>query len=208
MPEDLEQSTIASPSVAPKQPPSNGYVTLTTSGVEDGVLPCPWYVVQTKVRQENRAAANLQAWNVESYVPWLPGRRRTLRPEPLFPGYIFSRFSAHELRNVSFTRGVAAIVRFGGVPATIEDEVISAIRRRIEQYRMGPLAKAFHSGDPVAIKDGPFRNLVGILETEMPGRERVRLLLATASCAVRLEISRAAIAKAHFPSCLKETDAA
>lgn len=206
MPEDLAPTTVPS-CLGQRQPITSGdTVSTALTRVPDRDLHSPWYVVQTKAHQEDRAAANLRAWNVESYVPWLPARRRARRCEPMFPGYIFSRFTAAQLRSVSFTRGVAAIVRFGGIPATIEDDVIVDIRRRIEQYHLSP--KMFNPGDPVAVKEGPFRNLVGIVETEMPSRERVRILLMTASRAVRLEISRTAIAKAQISSHFEKTDAA
>jgi len=208
MPENQAPTTALSCLGLRQSVTSPDTVSNALSRAPDRDLRSPWYVVQTKVHQEDRAAANLRAWNVESYVPWLPARRRARRREPLFPGYIFSRFTAAQLRSVAFTRGVAAIVRFGGTPATIEDEVIVDIRRRIEIYHLSPLPKIFNSGDPVAIKEGPFRNLVGILETEMPSRERVRILLLTASCAVRLEISQTAIVKAQMSSHFEKTDAA
>src|SRR5262245_34582992 len=73
-----------------------------------------WYVVHTNAKQEDRAANNLRAWQVETFSPRMKERRYNqftnepiLMTRPLFPRYIFARFEADQLlHKVSNTRGV------------------------------------------------------------------------------------------------------
>jgi hypothetical protein len=52
----------------------------------------------------------------------------------------------------------------------------------------------FCEGNKVIIKDGPFRNLVGLFQREIRGPERVMILLETIQC--RLEIDGCLLAVA------------
>src|SRR5438128_10962889 len=97
-----------------------------------------WYVIHTKPRQEDRADRNLRAWGVPTLSPMLRCRRSRSdvqphdRIEPLFPRYIFARFAAAELLDkVRFTRGVHAVVEFGGDLIPVEDDVIAVLQSRI-----------------------------------------------------------------------------
>src|SRR5215210_821766 len=95
-----------------------------------------WYAIQTKAQQEDRAESNLRAWGVETFVPRFRARRRgyyaggaTYLIKSLFPRYIFARFDANALlHKVNFTRGVQSVVRFGGTPAPVDDEVLAIMR--------------------------------------------------------------------------------
>ena len=62
-----------------------------------------WYVVQTQVHAENRAAANLLRQGYEVYLPRYLKRRRHARrvetvPMPLFPRYLFVAFDVMTAR--------------------------------------------------------------------------------------------------------------
>jgi len=149
-----------------------------------------WYAVNTKVRQERRAAENLNAWGVESFAPYLIRRRFPQRPEPLFPGYIFARFDVIQLlAKVCFTRGIARVVSFGGVPAPIKNEIIAMIRSRIAADGYARVRGEFRHGDLIRVKSGPMESLMGIYERDVSGHERVKILLNNVSCGARLDIS-------------------
>lgn len=151
-----------------------------------------WYALRTKPSQEKRAADNLKAWNVESFIPWLPAVRSRL-PRPLFPGYVFGRFSQNLTAKVQFTRGVLYVVSFGGVPAAISDEIIGIMRSRTAEDGMVMRDASLRPGDEVVIRSGPLRELVGIFERELPRRERVQILLTAIAYNARVEISRFAL---------------
>src|SRR6266571_9326945 len=97
-----------------------------------------WYAVNTKSHQELFAALNLQRLGVETFYPQLKQskvirRRRRTMIGPLFPGYLFARFSVDtQYRAVTYANGVREIVQFGAIPASVDDEIIEAIRARLQ----------------------------------------------------------------------------
>src|SRR5690606_23843244 len=97
-----------------------------------------WYVVNTKPRNEDRAAMNLSNGGIEVLAPKLKLRKFKEGKfvhvvEPMFPGYIFVRFHpVDEFRMVKYARGVKTIVQFGGRIIPLQDEVIEFIRTKLE----------------------------------------------------------------------------
>lgn len=156
-----------------------------------------WCAIQTRLRQEDRADNNLRAWQVETFCPKLRTQRRNPfggRPvvvnEHLFPGYIFARFDARvALRKIAFTRGVKSVVSFGNVPTPVDDAVILLIKSRVngEPIGDGPL---FQKGGRVRVVDGPLKDLEGIFEREIPGTERVQILLAAVEYQATIVVDR------------------
>src|SRR5258705_259056 len=100
--------------------------------------PC-WYVVHTHPRQEDRAQSNFEQWELETFLPRWRARRYnrfsgdiSYVVKPLFPTYIFVRFSLNEVYNrIRFTRGVHSLVKFGDSPCPVEDEIINLIRLQV-----------------------------------------------------------------------------
>lgn len=82
--------------------------------------------------QEARAASNLLAWNVETFVPRYRSRRSNpfrsepiFQIKPLFPCYIFAHFDAdNSSHKVRYTRGMHSIVSAGGWPVPLDDALI------------------------------------------------------------------------------------
>jgi transcription antitermination factor NusG len=100
------------------------------------------------------------------------------------------------LHNIHFTRGVAYVVSFGGVPAQISDELIAEIYTRIDEN--GVVIRnmtALNPGDHVVIRSGFLRNFVGVFERDLSGSERVQILLHTVSYSAHVEMSRSEVAK-------------
>jgi transcriptional antiterminator RfaH len=154
-----------------------------------------WYAVRTKPRQEERAAENLRSWGVTTLAPRLKGYKSRCGSQ-LFPGYIFAHFEGLKmLHNIHFTRGVAYVVSFGGVPAPISDEVISEIYTRMDKNGVIRNMAALNPGDQVVIRSGLLRDFTGIFERESPATERVQILLRTVAYSARIEVSRLDVAK-------------
>jgi transcriptional antiterminator RfaH len=118
------------------------------------------------------------------------------RGQQLFPGYIFARFEGIKmLHNIRFTRGVAYVVSFGGLPAPVSDEVIGEIEARMDQNGIVRNAPALNPGDEVVIYSGILRNFVGVFERELPGSKRVQILLNSVAYSARVEVSRLEVTK-------------
>ncbi|MEK6278984.1 MAG: transcription termination/antitermination NusG family protein [Acidobacteriota bacterium] len=162
-----------------------------------------WYAIHTKPKQEQRAETNLRAWNIEAFTPKIKDRLRSRKVKgsnhiikPLFPRYVFARFNPHCcLHQVTFTRGVNTIVRFGDTLARIDDRIISVIRLRMDEEGLVRIAEEFNCGDPVIIDYGPFKRLNGIFERDVGEAERVRVLLTTISYQAHITIDRDSVTK-------------
>ena len=162
-----------------------------------------WYAIRTHINQENRAEANLRAWNVEVFYPKIKEQRRnqfsgafTSMTKPFFSRYLFARFNAEKaLHKVWFTRGVQSVVSFGGAPSPVEDDVIEFFRMRVDKDGFVQLGEDFSPGDKVIMKGGVFDNLVGIFERHTNDSERVMILLQTINYQGHVIVDRRSLRK-------------
>lgn len=167
----------------------------------ESVEPISWYAIRTKPCQEERAAENLEYYGIEILAPRLATKKGESRWKPFFPGYIFARFDiASKLQKVSFTRGVAHVVSFGGTPAVIQDEIIVSIRQRSDARGVIHPPSALKYGDVLVIHTGPFRSFSGMFEEEMPASERIRILLTTVAYSAHIEVSKYDVSRAAVPA--------
>ena len=173
--------------------------------MEDSLL---WYVVHTHPKQEDRCDSNLRAWHVETFAPKLRERQYnqfTGKPthliKPLFPGYIFARFRVVDaIQKVRFTRGVHSVVSFGGGPTPVDDEIIEIIKARIGEDGFIKTGSDLRPGDKVTIKEGPMRDLAGVLEREVKASDRVMILLTSVSYQAHIMMERRMVKKASLMS--------
>jgi transcription elongation factor/antiterminator RfaH len=155
-----------------------------------------WYVVNTKPRNEDRAAMNLLNGGIEVLAPRLKLRKFKDGKfveviEPMFPGYIFVRFHpVDEFRMVKYARGVKTIVHFGGQIVPLQDNMIELIRTRLENGVASIQKSKISKGEKILIKDGPFKGFSGIFESELDGKERVAILLEGVNYCAKMEIDR------------------
>jgi len=171
----------------------------STKGISSSVVSMnpslSWYAIRTKPRQEERAFDNLMSWGITALAPRL--ERDGVRRNPhFFPGYIFARFDGIKmLHRVHFVRGVAYVVSFGGMPAPISDDVIGEIYSRMDANGVIRDRTELNPGDHVVIRSGPLRNFVGVFERDLPGAERVQILLHTVAYSAHVEVARLEVAK-------------
>lgn len=143
-----------------------------------------WYAVLCKPRGEEVAVTNLENQGYAVYLPRLLGRHRRMgkwveRIEPLFPRYLFLRpqDETQSLAPVRSTLGVTSLVRFGGQPAVVSNELIEALRARQDPAAGVHVSRTvFKPGATVKFVEGPFSGLEGIFSKET-GEERVMVLL-------------------------------
>ena len=160
-----------------------------------------WYAIHTKARQEYVAMENLVRQSYEVFLPLIrQSRRRRGRwqavTEPLFPGYLFSRLDleADNIAPIRSTRGVAGLVRFGGLPCPVPADVVENLQS-LQESEEGVICTAtlFQPGDRVSISEGPLAGLEGIF-LAASGKERVSLLLDFLGKQQRIDVSRHQIA--------------
>src|ERR1700704_4281196 len=96
-----------------------------------------WYVVQTQVNGEAKAAQNLLRQGYEIYLPRYLKRRRHARKvdftaKPLFPRYMFVAIdmATQRWRSIQSTFGVSRLVTNGNHPAIVPEGGIHSLKAR------------------------------------------------------------------------------
>ncbi|MCX5804715.1 MAG: transcriptional activator RfaH [Proteobacteria bacterium] len=153
-----------------------------------------WFVVNTKPKNEDRAAGNLSSGGIEVLAPKLKLRKYKDGKfiyviEQMFPGYIFAKFHPiDDFHLIKYTRGVKTIVHFGSRIVPVQDEMIEFIRYRLEDGVAMLEKKPFKKGAKILVKDGPFKGISGIFEKELEGKDRVMVLLDSVKYSATVEI--------------------
>ena len=127
-----------------------------------------WYAIWTRSRHEKRVRDQLDGKSIEVFLPtitkWSRWKDRKKQIEwPLFPGYCFARFDAHNRMPVLACDGVVQIVGIEGVPSPIPAFEVEGIRQLVESelsYDPCPLVK---EGEMVKVVSGPLTGVVGRL---------------------------------------------
>jgi len=153
--------------------------------------PCldpKWYLVKTKALNETRVHTRLTGAGYQVLFPKIQKKssrhRGLFEVRPLFPTYLFVRFHGDELKTIKYTHGVARVICFGPEPHEVGEEIIAAVRARMNEegvVKLEPKKVVLSPGQRVKIGEGPFAGLDAIFLEELPDRERVVLLLNAVS---------------------------
>ncbi len=127
-----------------------------------------WYAASTAPCREKRVLDHLAIRQIESFLPlyrtsrkWKNGCRVELE-RPLFPGYVFVRMLSTERVRVLEVPSVVSIVSRGRVPEPLDDHAIAALRDNLVFKNVEP-HPYLAMGERVAISNGPFAGLCGIV---------------------------------------------
>jgi len=143
-----------------------------------------WFVAQTQVNAEAKAARNLLQQGFEIYLPrYLRGRSHARKIDqvavPLFPRYLFVQVLATQRwRSIQSTFGVASLVFNGPKPAPVPPQVVCALRAREDESGYVRLDKRprFAPGDKVRVIAGAFAENLALFEG-LADRDRIVILL-------------------------------
>ncbi len=154
-----------------------------------------WFLLQTKSREELRAAENLARQEVESFCPMIRVEKiargkRIEAVEVLFPGYLFvelgeSSVSATSIRS---TRGVSHFVSSGGRPINVPSDLISQLRHRAAADGNQVVSSLPKAGEKMNIIEGPFRGLDAVFH-QPDGNNRALVLVTMLNQQVKASIS-------------------
>jgi transcriptional antiterminator RfaH len=157
---------------------------------------CGWYVVQTQVNAELKAARHLLRQGFEIYLPRYLKRRSHARkiekvPAPLFPRYMFVQIdmATQRWRSIQSTFGVSHLVLQGSDPARVAPEVIGSLKAREDDGGYVTLDKRpkFALGEKVRVLAGVFAENFGLFDG-MAERERIAILLDLLGRKVRVSL--------------------
>ena len=151
-------------------------------------MTAQWYVVQTKMYNEEQAAVALAVAlagkELSVYLPRVKARRVNPRARPLvplFPGYLFVQVDLQRVgvSAINWVPGVVRLVDFGDGPVVVPDEVVAHVKRRVAEMQADgeEWAESFRHGDRVRICSGPLRDLDAVFERQLTGKARARVLV-------------------------------
>ena len=152
-----------------------------------------WLAVYTRPRHEKTVEKELQKKEFEVYLPMLKERRKWSDRKkwvefPMFRSYVFVRTKINNTQFVLQTPGVVKVIKFGEEVAVVRNESIEAIKLMIEGgYNPEPL-NYFIKGDPVEVKDGPLKGLVGeVIRLDKNDRLVVRVEAIQHSISIQID---------------------
>src|SRR5262245_57081212 len=163
-----------------------------------------WYVVQTQINAEAKAARNLVRQGFKIYLPRYLKRRSHARKiekvaAPLFPRYMFVQMdiAVQRWRSVQSTYGVSHLVLNGSDPAPVAGQVVDALKARedISGYVTLDQRPKFAIGDKVRVLAGVFAENLGLFDG-MADRDRVAILLELLGRKVRVSLEADLVAVA------------
>ena len=159
-----------------------------------------WFLLQTKVRQEQRAAENLERQNVASFCPMIRvekitrGKRAEVQ-DVLFPGYLFVQLGESSVSTtaVRSTRGVSHFVTSSGAPIKVPHGLVEQLRERVTADADLVMSQLPKPGAKMQIIDGPFKGLNAVF-TEPDGNNRANVMVTLLSQQVKTSISFVSLA--------------
>ena len=160
-----------------------------------------WYLIHTKPRQEALALTNLTRQGFDCYMPLLKlerirQRKVMMEQEPMFPRYFFIRLDSSGLGQswapIRSTLGVTQLVRFGGQPAKVDDQLIILLQSRDQS---GHAQALFEQGELVVVTEGPFVGIEAVYQTR-DAESRSLILLEILSKPVAMRIETASLRRA------------
>ena len=143
-----------------------------------------WYVIHSKPQKEYLVYEQLRFRKIEAYCPQI--RVKVVNPRarkirPYFPGYLFIRANLNQIGSstLQWIPGVINLVSYGGEPATVQDNLLQAIRKRVDQINRAwdEPANDLKAGEILEVTGQPFAGYRAIFDTHLPGNERARVLL-------------------------------
>jgi transcription antitermination factor NusG len=128
----------------------------------------PWFAIQTKLRREKDAAAQLEFRGYDVYLPLYKKHNRwsdrMVEVEcPLFPGYLFCRVDCSRPFPIVTVSGVLSIVGRGRQPESIPEHEILAVDRMLQSGLLATPYPYLQEGERVMIVKGPLCGVDGLV---------------------------------------------
>jgi len=175
---------------------------LAMSDFDPKLIPAEprWYCMRVRPKQESVTARMLRSEaGIEIFCPFIRFKRARRNgtmwvTEGMFPGYLFGHFVfAEHHRHVVSISGVSNIVRFGGQPAVVPDEIISELRAHVTDEETIIIPQPIEAGTEVKIVEGIFKGVKAVVSRVLPARERVAVLLEVLGMEREVEIAAGAV---------------
>lgn len=162
-----------------------------------------WFALYVKSCHENATSRLLRALGFVEFVPTFAVRStwsdRVKKSErPLFPGYVFCRFSRTQRGIILSLPTVVRIVGNGPEPCPIDEREIQALQLVFQAQQSFTPVPYLRIGQKVRIERGPLRGLEGLLEQDK-NRHWIVLSVTVLERSVAVEVSRDCISVPASP---------
>lgn len=151
-----------------------------------------WYALSTRARHEKKVHNHLLQKGITSYLPLQTFQRRWSDrykevQEPLFSCYLFIKIALKDRLTVLQTDGAVRLVSFNGIPATIPENQINAIRTLLENKFQIEKVDYLTPGQKIEVVQGPLKGTTGVL-AEVKNRHRLILRIDSIMQAISIDI--------------------
>ena len=159
---------------------------------ETGMENVAWFAVRVRSNFEQKSHEALTSRGLETFYPSFKLRRRwsdrvKVIDQPLFPGYLFCRFTPDERATVLRTPGVVHVVCSGREPVPVDESELNHIRTVV----MAELAANPHPflkiGQRVRLDRGPLAGAEGLL-TALNGKSSLILSISLLQRSIAVEV--------------------
>jgi len=128
-----------------------------------------WFALYTKPRHEYKALEQLEALEIETFLPTITqtkqwSDRKKKVTEPLFRGYIFIHSTEIERIHAVTCESVIKTIFFDGKPAVVPEQEINSIIKMLETPERIKVFTGIVKGVIVKIESGPFEGVEGIVD--------------------------------------------
>jgi transcription antitermination factor NusG len=160
-----------------------------------------WYAAYTSANHEKKVSQQLDALQVENFLPVYASVRRWKDRKmelkmPLFPGYVFVWMALRERLQVLQLQGVACLVGFNGKPAALPTDEIERLRTSLAGGAKAEPHPYLTVGRRVSLRFGPLAGLTGIL-VRRKSRARFVVSVDLIQRSVAVELDEADLVAAH-----------
>jgi len=143
-------------------------------------MPHKWSVLRTKPNSDLIAVQSLNRAGYTCFHPRIKLIDSNRKQFSLFPGYLFVMDAAdptHWSKAIKLP-GVLGWLKFDAIIASLSDEIIQTIKKRVQQINIkGTRLKSFYKDQVVRIDSGKFESLAQVLKTPKPTNSKVRVAL-------------------------------
>lgn len=154
-----------------------------------------WFALQVRSRREGLVASHLAGQGYECFLPLYKSVRRWSDrmkelQQPLFPGYLFSKFDFQNRRPLLMTPGILQIVGIGRAPTPVDEAELEAVRRAVSSGLPNQPWPYLEVGERVRVNYGSLCGLEGIL-VHFKGSHRVIISVTLLRRSVAMEVDLA-----------------
>ena len=151
-----------------------------------------WLVLKTKPSSERKVSDVIRRHGYSVYCPFMivPRAPAGYMKSAMFPGYLFVKSVGDALPIIDNMSGVSGWLMFDGVIASVTDDVVLEINRRVDSLNLeGRYPSPYSVGQEVLVKSGVIESLAKIVGGVKSQQSRAKVVLEFAGNFVPATVS-------------------